>query len=221
MTADTMMLELREPFPPAKVSWRIARVIEEKDIKGKAQVLAYIDARDVMERLDYICGVDGWQCRYSHTATKTVCDIGIRFGTEWVWKADGAGDTDVEAEKGALSDAFKRAAVRWGIGRYLYDLGNNYAEVMKRDERSKTWFITPEAMKNLEKLLPRGGTLKMEDARPLYTKLETDMGKINDADMLREWADSVRPDVLKLPAAWQVDFIEKYTHHKSSLMRAA
>jgi len=41
---------------------------------------------------------------------------------EWIWKADGAGDTDVEAEKGAISDAFKRAAVKWGVGRYLYDL---------------------------------------------------------------------------------------------------
>lgn len=220
MNVSLLMLELKEPFPPAKVSWRVARVVEENGDKGKAQVLAYIDARDVMERLDYICGIEGWQCRYSHTATKTVCDIGIRLGDEWVWKSDGAGDTDVEAEKGALSDAFKRAAVRWGIGRYLYDLGNNYAEVTKR---GKTWYITPEAQKTLEKLLPRGGTLKMEEARPLYTKLENEMLKINDADMLKQWAgtDTIRADVLKLPAAWQMDFIEKYTQHKASTARAA
>lgn len=47
---------------------------------------------------------------------------------EWVTKADGAGDSDVEAEKGAISDALKRAAVKWGIGRYLYDLGNIWVD---------------------------------------------------------------------------------------------
>jgi hypothetical protein len=221
VNVSNLMLELREPFPPAKISWRIARVVnEDGPTKGKAQVLAYIDARDVMERLDYICGIEGWQCRYSHTANKTVCDIGIKIDGEWLWKSDGAGDTDVEAEKGALSDAFKRAAVRWGIGRYLYDLGNNYAEVTRK-ENSKTWFITPDAQKTLEKLLPRGGTLKMDEARPLFSKLETDMLKINDAGMLRDWSVSVRDDVLKLPAAWQEDFIEKFSAHKATCARAA
>ena len=30
----------------------------------------------------------------------------------------------MEAEKGRISDAFKRAAVHWGVGRYLYNLPN-------------------------------------------------------------------------------------------------
>jgi hypothetical protein len=95
--------------------------------KGKA--LAYLDARDVMGRLDEVCGPGGWQCRYSHALNKTVCDIGVKVGDEWVWKADGAGDSDIEAEKGALSDAFKRAGVRWGIGRYLYDIPSPWVAV--------------------------------------------------------------------------------------------
>jgi hypothetical protein len=69
----------------------------------------------------------------------------IRCDAEWLWKADGAGDTDVEAEKGALSDAFKRAAVRWGVGRYLYGLPSPWVEVepagrsvrIRKDEYSK------------------------------------------------------------------------------------
>jgi hypothetical protein len=177
-----------------------------------------VDARDVMDRLDYICGIEGWQCRYSHAEGKTVCEIGIRIDSEWVWKADGAGDSDVEAEKGALSDAFKRAAVRWGIARYLYELGNTYAEVTKR---GKTWYITPEAQKTLEKQLPRGGTLKMEDARAVYTKLDTDMKAIGNPTQLAEWGQSVREEVLKLPSQWQTDFIADYTAHKASITRAA
>lgn len=111
--------KLAAPFPPEKVSWRIGQKTKDG---SKAMALAYIDARDVMERLDEVCGVNGWQCEYPHADGKTVCAIGIRFDTEWIWKANGAGDTDIESEKGALSAAFKRAAVCWGIGRYLYDV---------------------------------------------------------------------------------------------------
>lgn len=105
-------------FPQASISWRAQHVTKDGN---KALALAYIDARDVMDRFDEVCGMAGWENSYPHANGKTVCSIGIKCGDEWVYKADGAGDTDVEAEKGALSDAFKRAAVRWGVGRYLYD----------------------------------------------------------------------------------------------------
>ena len=35
---------------------------------------------------------------------------------EWLTKYDGADDTNMEATKGGLSDAMKRAAVQFGIG---------------------------------------------------------------------------------------------------------
>lgn len=111
--------ELSSTFDKSQISWRAQSVT--KDGK-KAMALAYIDARDVMRRLDEVVGVAGWQCRYTSSDKKTICEIGIKIADEWIWKANGAGDTDIEAEKGAISDAFKRAAVMWGIGRYLYDL---------------------------------------------------------------------------------------------------
>lgn len=114
---------LRAPFLASAISWRAQKVIE-RDGAFKALALAYIDARDVMERLDEVCGPALWQRAYPHAEGKTVCSIGIKVGDEWIWKADGAGDTDIEAEKGALSAAFKRAAVSWGIGRDLYDVGD-------------------------------------------------------------------------------------------------
>lgn len=117
---------LTAPFPADAVSWRVGSTNREKT---KGMALAFIDARDVMDRFDAICGPGGWQCRYPHANGKTVCEIGLKLGDEWVWKADGAGDTDVEAEKGALSDAFKRAAVRWGVGRYLYALPSPWVEI--------------------------------------------------------------------------------------------
>lgn len=117
---------LAAPFSPAAISWRVGAKSKNNE-SGLA--LAYIDARDVMERLDEICTPGGWQCRYSHANAKTVCDIGIKCDDEWVWKANGAGDTDVEGEKGALSDALKRAAVVWGIGRYLYSFPSIWVKI--------------------------------------------------------------------------------------------
>ncbi len=51
-----------------------------------------------------------------------ICYLSIRCDGEWVTKSDGAGDTNIEAEKGGISDALKRAAQKFGIGRYLYYL---------------------------------------------------------------------------------------------------
>lgn len=116
----TLQQKLEIPFPATAISWRIGR--KSKDGK-QAYLLAYIDARDVMERLDKAVGFENWQTKYTlaHDGL-LVCDIGLRIGGEWLWRANGAGDTQVEAEKGKCSDAFKRAAVVWGIGRYLYGL---------------------------------------------------------------------------------------------------
>lgn len=118
--------KLKEPFDIDKISWRVGATNKEKT-KGIA--LAYIDARDVMERLDEVCGVENWQCTYSHAGQKTICDLSIRINGEWITKSGGAGDTQIEAEKGAISDAMKRAAVLWGIGRYLYDCPNVWVEL--------------------------------------------------------------------------------------------
>lgn len=121
-----MFDRLKAPFPPERISWRVGSTTKDK---SKGMALAYVDARDVMERLDEVCGPGGWQCHYPHANGKTVCAISIKVDGEWVSKEDGAGDSDIEAIKGALSDAFKRAAVRWGIGRYLYDIASPWVEL--------------------------------------------------------------------------------------------
>lgn len=143
----TDLIALAAPFQPIRVSWRIGSTNQDKT---KGMALAYIDARDVMERFDEACGPAGWQCRYSHAGAKTVCDIAVKVGDEWIWKADGAGDSDVEAEKGALSDAFKRAAVKWGVGRYLYDLKSPWVEI---EQRGRTSIIKDAEYTKLGRLL--------------------------------------------------------------------
>lgn len=114
-----MIDALSAEFPRDAISWRSQSLNKDGT---SAMALAYIDARDVMDRLDGVCGPANWQDRYEFHGARTVCYLSIRLDGEWITKADGAGDSDVEAEKGAISDALKRAAVKWGIGRYLYAL---------------------------------------------------------------------------------------------------
>jgi len=110
---------LLAPFPPENVNWRVGST---NSSKTKALALAYIDARDVMDRLDEVCGAAHWQRKHSVFGEKNYCEVGVKCGDEWVWKGDFADDTDIEGTKGGASDSFKRAAVSWGIGRYLYSL---------------------------------------------------------------------------------------------------
>lgn len=144
------LAKLKAPFKPAEIEWRVGSTTKDK---SKGMALAYIDARAVMDRLDEVCGPDGWQCRYPHANGKTCCELAIKVGDEWVWKSDGAGDTDYEGAKGAFSDAFKRSAVRWGIGRYLYDLESPWVAV---EQRGKSYAIVSSEMPRLHRLLENG-----------------------------------------------------------------
>lgn len=118
---------LERPFEAKQIHWRCGARTKDKK---KGVPLAYIDARDAMRRLDDVVGFSNWQNRYTLADNGLlICDIGLRLDGEWVWRSNGAGDTQVEAEKGKASDAFKRAAVMWGIGRYLYSLPNTWLEI--------------------------------------------------------------------------------------------
>ena len=109
---ETDLLKLQAPTPPGEIKQRQG---------PKGVQLDYVDARYVMGILDRICGPANWQRTHAMDGSKVVCNIGINVeGIGWVWKGDGAGETDIEGEKGSFSDAFKRAAVSWGIARDLY-----------------------------------------------------------------------------------------------------
>jgi len=154
MISTPALSELAAPFPDAAISWRVGSTTKAKD---KGMALAYIDARDVMERLDAVCGAANWSDQYVETEKgRIICTLSIRIDGEWIAKSDGAGDSDVESEKGAISDALKRAAVKWRIGRYLYDMPSPWVEIeefgrsfrMKQSERSKLDKIHREYVRN-------------------------------------------------------------------------
>lgn len=85
-------------------------------------LLLYKDARVDANVLDETVGCESWQCRFYEIKGNLFCSVGIinPVTCEWVWKDDCGSPSNMEAEKGEASDAFKRACFKWGIGRELY-----------------------------------------------------------------------------------------------------
>lgn len=134
MTRETTLDRLRDPFAPEDIEWRVQQA-GEKNGKPWARVLAYVTNRAIQDRLDEVVGPEDWQNAFREGPSGgVVCGLTLRVvrpdgSAEWVTKWDGAENTDVEPVKGGLSNAMKRAAVQWGIGRYLYDLEEGWARV--------------------------------------------------------------------------------------------
>jgi hypothetical protein len=121
--------ELARPFPAVQLNWKPQMIAKDG---SRALAVAYIDARDVAERLDEVVGPLNWAVDHKQVGGQTLTGIGIRdTGTgEWVWKWDtglvGREKDEALSVKGSLSDGLKRAAVLWGVGRYLYRLPKSW-----------------------------------------------------------------------------------------------
>lgn len=116
------MEALAAPFEPSEVKFKPAVVTG-----NRAMALAYVDARVIQDRLDDVLGVSGWQDSYKCLPDgSVVCRLRLRLGGEWITKMDVGGPSEQpdggDRLKAAFSDALKRAAVKFGVGRYLYRL---------------------------------------------------------------------------------------------------
>jgi hypothetical protein len=129
---------LAAEFPRDAIHWRALTMMGSGN---KALAVGYMDARDVQDRLDQVCTPAGWRSTVTETAKgRILCTIEILIDGQWIGKCDGAGDTAVEGAKGAISDAFKRSAVLWGIGRYLYRLPAVWAPCESTEKNGKRYF---------------------------------------------------------------------------------
>jgi hypothetical protein len=128
-------MDLKELKKELPFKWRVQSVNEYG-----AQCVAYIDARDVQDLLDEVVGQENWEAKYSEQKGNLFCTIYIyceyKDGFKWVGKSDCGTESNVEKQKGEASDAFKRAAVMWGVGRFLYSKTIIKLDSMK-DKRGK------------------------------------------------------------------------------------
>jgi hypothetical protein len=139
--AKDILEELRQPFNPKHIEWRAGSTN-----KGgtRALALAYAPSRVYMARLDEVMGTE-WEDTYSEGPDGGVmCSITLHFEDGSRTRSDGAENTNFESVKGGFSDAFKRACVKWGVGRYLYYLPAEWVRAEKRGGNSVKLLETPE-----------------------------------------------------------------------------
>jgi hypothetical protein len=127
-TSQEISEQLKAYFPESQLEWRVQQCGETK--KGiYAMVLCYVQARAIEDRLDEVVGFDNWQNEIRVEGDNIIARLGIRINGEWIWKENGASQTEIEAFKGGISGAIKRVASSgFGIGRYLYQLDTTFAE---------------------------------------------------------------------------------------------
>jgi hypothetical protein len=197
---------LTAPFTFDEIHIRPGMVSKKNPKQWKTQPMFYMDPRDVMDRLDRIVGVPNWACRYPPAGNgKTSCLIGIKIDGEWVEKGDGAGDTGTEGDKGAFSDSFKRAAVRWGIGRYLYGIGDAPWVLMEMYEsrgEMKANKVRADEMPKLRRFYdqmvggktvpnasvsPPDQAVSNKDAREEYERIYRPLTQCNTLEDLKDW----------------------------------
>lgn len=119
--------ELQKPFKVNEIEWRVGATNSDKT-KGIA--LPYITSRAIQKRLDETFGIFGWRNEFKEwKGSNQICGISILYEGQWITKWDGASDSNMDATKGGLSGAMKRAATQWGIGRYLYDIPNQWVKI--------------------------------------------------------------------------------------------
>lgn len=120
--------KLSAPFKDDEIEWRVGSTTKDKK---KGMMLAYVTNRAIMNRLDEVVGPENWKQTFRDIHKGIICALSIRLekSGEWITKEDGADLTNIEATKGGLSDAMKRAAVQFGIGRYLYEADSVWVEL--------------------------------------------------------------------------------------------
>jgi hypothetical protein len=133
---------LAAPFDPKEVRFKPAVISG-----NRALALAYVDARVIQDRLDQVLGPEGWQDDYECLPDgSVVCRLRLRLGDEWVTKVDVGGPSDQpdggDRLKAAFSDALKRAAVKFGVGRYLYRLPARWVDY----DPQRRQFVRPPAL---------------------------------------------------------------------------
>ena len=166
MTAEEIMKKLAAPFPADDVEWRVQNTSLDK---ARGMAVPYIDSRAIQNRLDTVVGIYNWKTEYRpwHQVEKPakdrksqppapreanasqLCGLSIycEARNEWIQKWDGAENSDIEPVKGGISDSFKRAAVLWNVGRYLYDLEPIWVDI---EQRGQSYVIQKAELSRLD-----------------------------------------------------------------------
>ena len=125
--------KLSDPFAPNEISWKPGATSPDKT---QTMALAFLNARAVMDRLDTVVGQGNWNDSYRilPDGKHVECTLTI-FGVSKSDVGEPPGSDFADKMKGAYSDALKRAAVKFGVGRYLYRLESQWVSYDEQRKR--------------------------------------------------------------------------------------
>ncbi len=135
---DSIFERLAAPFEPEHIEWRSLESGIGFSGNPWIKAAAYIDNRAVQTRLDTVLGPMNWRNEYQRDQSGCMCGLSIRVNNEWITKWDGSEYTNYEPLKGAVSGSMKRAAVQFGIGRYLYALEAEFVHIVTKDKADES-----------------------------------------------------------------------------------
>ena len=167
-TLQEIFEKLRQPFPAKDLKYRVGNTF---DNGSRGQLFVYVDARTIQDRLDEIIGCNNWQVSYQiFENTGVICNLELNLQNEdhsfsRVSKQDGAGfrslnGNDKNDLKSTISDAFKRAAVAFGVGRYFYEIDPIYVNLVNRQFKGE--IVLPD------KFLPEDERVGNNEVRIAY-----------------------------------------------------
>jgi hypothetical protein len=173
---------LAQPFEASEVKFK------PQSVKGnRALAMAYVSARTIMDRLDEVLGAGNWQDSYDLLPDGSVmCRLAVRIQGEWIVKADVGSPSDQpdggDRLKAAFSDALKRAAVKFGIARYLGRLPAQWVDY----DPAKKQIVRPPQLPS-----SRLATSRPANGRPIKQSL-AEPALVNDGHMVAMWIESAR-----------------------------
>jgi len=127
--------DLQKPFHDNEIEWRVQMCGKTQESRIWALLVPYPDSRRIMERLDEVLGVHNWHDEYRVNDKGVICRLTINADGKVISKEDGADFTGNSPLKGAMTNAFKRVAVKFNIGniRALYGIGDILAKEIRTD----------------------------------------------------------------------------------------
>ena len=162
---NSLFMQLAEPFDSSEIKWRVTHSSRDG---SRGAVIAYADPRAYTDRLNELFSPTGWTRSYEIstvsavtrmkkdkliqtgkvlvTCTLTIAGIGCHSGSGEEWADEDNAMTTAEAQ------AFKRAASCYGLGRYLYSLGETWVPLNERRQPAEFPRLPPWA-------LPKTGTV--------------------------------------------------------------
>jgi hypothetical protein len=137
-----LMDELSKPFDPNAISWK-----PQATSGDRALAIPYADPRAYQDRLNQVAGSE-WSDHYQvlDGGAVVLCELTVCGVTRSDIGEASPGDRNTATS--ALAQAFKRAAVKFGIGRYLYDLPKQWVDWDADRKR-----FTPQARRQLRAAL--------------------------------------------------------------------